>query len=36
MTKKWILQSVNILAVIATLAVNALANIIKFNGQTTG
>lgn len=36
MTKKWLLQSVNILAVIATLAVNALANIIKFNGQTTG
>ena len=36
MTKKWILQSVNILAIIATLAVNALANILKFNGQTTG
>ena len=36
MAKKLLLQSVNILGVIATLAVNALANIIKFNGQTTG
>ena len=29
-------QAANVIAVVITLAVNALANIIPFNGQTTG
>jgi hypothetical protein len=36
MKKDTLRQSVNLLAVIATIAINGLANALPLNGQTTG